>query len=72
HPLQQSFHEHYAAQCGFCTPGMLISSKALLDKNPEPSEEEIVEAISGHICRCGTYHEVIEAVQAVAKGDRKE
>ena len=72
HPLQQSFHEHYAAQCGFCTPGMLISSKALLDKNPDPSEEEIVEAISGHICRCGTYHEVIEAVQAVAKGDRKE
>ena len=72
HPLQQSFHEHYAAQCGFCTPGMLISSKALLDKNPEPSKEEIVEAISGHICRCGTYHEVIEAVQAVAKGDRKE
>ena len=72
HPLQQSFHEHYAAQCGFCTPGMLVSSKALLDKNPEPSKEEIVEAISGHICRCGTYHEVIEAVQAVAKGDRKE
>lgn len=72
HPLQQSFHEHYAAQCGFCTPGMLISSKALLDKNPEPSRDEIVEAISGHICRCGTYHEVIEAVQAVAKRDRKE
>ena len=72
HPLQQSFHEHYAAQCGFCTPGMLISSKALLDKNPKPSEEEIVEAISGHVCRCGTYHEVIEAVQAVAKGGRKE
>ncbi len=72
HPLQQSFHEHYAAQCGFCTPGMLVSSKALLDKNPEPSKEEIVEAISGHICRCGTYHEVIEAIQAVAKGDRKE
>jgi carbon-monoxide dehydrogenase small subunit len=72
HPLQESFHEHYAAQCGFCTPGMLISSKALLDKNPEPSKEDIVDAISGHICRCGTYHEVIEAVQAVAKGDRKE
>lgn len=72
HPLQQSFHEHYAAQCGFCTPGMLVSSKALLDKNPDPSREEIVEAISGHVCRCGTYHEVIEAVQAAAKGDRKE
>ena len=72
HPLQQSFHEHYAAQCGFCTPGMLISSKALLDKNPAPSREQIVEAISGHVCRCGTYHEVVKAVQAAAKGDRKE
>ncbi|UCG12897.1 MAG: (2Fe-2S)-binding protein, partial [Deltaproteobacteria bacterium] len=58
HPLQQSFHESYAAQCGFCTPGMLVSSKALLEKNPKPTRDEIVEAISGNICRCGTYHEV--------------
>jgi carbon-monoxide dehydrogenase small subunit len=72
HPLQESFHEHYAAQCGFCTPGMLLSSKALLDNNSEPSREDVIEAISGHICRCGTYHEVIDAVQAVAKDDRKE
>ncbi|UCG12845.1 MAG: (2Fe-2S)-binding protein [Deltaproteobacteria bacterium] len=72
HPLQQSFHESYAAQCGFCTPGMLVSSKALLDKNPEPTRDEIVEAISGNICRCGTYHEVIEAIQVFASGERKE
>ena len=71
-PLQQSFHEHYAAQCGFCTPGMLVASKALLDTNANPTREEIVEAISGNICRCGTYHEVIEAVQAFAGGERKE
>lgn len=72
HPLQQSFHEHYAAQCGFCTPGMLVSAKALLDTNPKPTRDEIVEAISGNICRCGTYHEVIEAIQAFAGGERKE
>lgn len=72
HPLQQSFHEHYAAQCGFCTPGMLVASKALVDTNPNPTRDEIVEAISGNICRCGTYHEVIEAIQAFAGGERKE
>ena len=62
HPLQQSFHEHYAAQCGFCTPGMLMSAKALLDKNPKPTREEIVEAISGNLCRCGAYEEIVEAI----------
>jgi carbon-monoxide dehydrogenase small subunit len=72
HPLQQSFHEHYASQCGFCTPSMLVSSKALLDNNPHPTRDEIIEAISGNMCRCGTYHEVIEAIQAFAGGDRKE
>jgi len=72
HPLQQSFHEHYAAQCGFCTPGMLMSAKALLDKNPQPTREEIVEAISGNLCRCGAYQEIVEAVAAVASGRRKE
>lgn len=72
HPLQHSFHESYAAQCGFCTPGMLVSSKALLDKNPRPTRDEIVAAISGNICRCGTYHEVIEAIESFASGDRKE
>lgn len=72
HPLQQSFHEHYAAQCGFCTPGMILSAKALLDKKPHPTREEIVEAISGNLCRCGTYQEVVEAIQAVARGEYSE
>ena len=72
HPLQHSFHEHGAAQCGFCTPGMLISAKALLDNNPKPTRDEIVEAISGNLCRCGAYLEIIEAIQAVAAGVEKE
>ncbi len=72
HPLQQAFYEHGAAQCGFCTSGMLISAKALLDKTPEPSRGEIVEAISGHLCRCGAYYEIIEAIQSVAHNDKKE
>jgi len=72
HPLQQSFHEHYAAQCGFCTPGMLMSAKALLDKNPKPTRQEIVEAISGTLCRCGAYQEIVEAIEAVAHGQGKE
>jgi carbon-monoxide dehydrogenase small subunit len=72
HPLQEAFHEHYAAQCGFCTPGMVMSAKALLDKKPKPSREEIVEAVSGNLCRCGCYNEIVEAVEAVAHGRRKE
>ena len=71
HPLQESFHDHYAAQCGFCTPGMLMSAKGLLDKKAKPSREEIVEAISGNLCRCGCYNEIVEAVEAVAQGPRK-
>jgi carbon-monoxide dehydrogenase small subunit len=72
HPLQEAFHEHYAAQCGFCTPGMVMSAKALLDKKSKPSREEIVEALSGNLCRCGCYNEIVEAVEAVAHGRRKE
>ena len=72
HPLQNAFHEHGATQCGFCTPGMLMSSISLLEKDPKPSREKIVESISGNLCRCGTYLEVIEAVQAVADGEGKE
>ena len=71
HSLQQSFHEHYAAQCGFCTPGMLMSAKALLDKKPKPTREEIVEAISGNLCRCGCYQEIVEAVEAVAQAKER-
>jgi len=69
HPLQKAFHEHGAFQCGFCTPGMLMSAKALLDSNPNPSRDEIRIYMSGNLCRCGSYEEVIEAIQAVAAGE---
>jgi aerobic carbon-monoxide dehydrogenase small subunit len=72
HALQAAFHEHYAAQCGFCTPGMVMSAKALLDKKPKPTREEIVEAVSGNLCRCGCYNEIVEAIEAVAHGGGKE
>ena len=65
HPLQKSFIDHGAIQCGFCTPGILMSSKALLDKNSNPTREKIKEAISGHLCRCTGYHQIIEAIEAL-------
>jgi carbon-monoxide dehydrogenase small subunit len=65
-PIQQSFLDHFAVQCGFCTPGMVLSVKALLDSNPQPSDDEIRYAISGNLCRCTGYKKVVEAVQAVA------
>jgi carbon-monoxide dehydrogenase small subunit len=67
HPLQQSFIDHGAVQCGFCTPGILMSSKALLEKNPNPSREEVKEAISGHLCRCTGYIQIIEAIEAIGE-----
>ena len=63
HPLQKSFIDHGAVQCGFCTSGILMSSKSLLDKNPHPNREEVKEAISGHLCRCTGYHQIIEAIK---------
>ena len=66
HPIQEKFSECGAVQCGFCTPGMIISAKALLDRNPSPSEEEIKEAIGGNICRCTGYAKIIEAIAAAA------
>ncbi len=66
HPIQQSFIEHDAYQCGFCTSGMIMSSKALLDKKPKPSELEIKEAIAGNFCRCGSQLHVVQAVKAVS------
>ena len=72
HPLQKAFHEHGAFQCGFCTPGMLMSAKALLDKNPNPSRKEIRAFMAGNLCRCGSYDEIVEAIQAVANGEYKE
>jgi aerobic carbon-monoxide dehydrogenase small subunit len=62
HPLQQAFMDSFAAQCGYCTPGMLMSAKALLDKNPSPSRQDVVEAIAGNICRCTGYEPIITAV----------
>ncbi len=69
HPIQRAFHDHYAAQCGFCAPGMIMSAKALLDHNPQPNRQEIVAALAGNLCRCGTYHEAVEAVEAVVRGE---
>jgi carbon-monoxide dehydrogenase small subunit len=64
HPLQQAFMEGFAAQCGFCTPGMILAAKALLDRNPDPSRGDVIDAISGNICRCTGYEPIIEAVLA--------
>jgi len=66
HPLQRVFMENFGAQCGYCTPGMLMAAKALLVKNPNPSREEVVEAISGNICRCTGYEPIIDAILATA------
>jgi carbon-monoxide dehydrogenase small subunit len=68
HPLQDAFMEHFAAQCGYCTPGMLVSAKALLDRNPAPTREDVVEAISGNLCRCTGYEPIIAAILSVAQG----
>jgi aerobic-type carbon monoxide dehydrogenase small subunit (CoxS/CutS family) len=65
--LQQSFKDHHALQCGYCTPGMLMSATALLRANPSPSEDEIKKGIQGNICRCTGYWNIVEAVKAVAK-----
>ena len=65
-PLQQSFSDHHALQCGYCTPGMLMSATALLRENPHPSEDEIRKALQGNICRCTGYWNIIEAVKAVS------
>jgi aerobic-type carbon monoxide dehydrogenase small subunit (CoxS/CutS family) len=67
HPLQRAFHECGGSQCGFCTPGFIMTAKALLDREPEPSRERIAEAISGNLCRCTGYIKIIEAVDRAAK-----
>jgi carbon-monoxide dehydrogenase small subunit len=66
-PLQQAFSEHHALQCGYCTPGMLMSAKALLEQNPRPSEDEIRKAIQGNICRCTGYVNIVEAILAASR-----
>ena len=70
HPLQRAFMEHFAAQCGYCTPGMLMAAKALLDSNPSPTRADVVNAIAGNICRCTGYEPIINAVLAAASGGR--
>ena len=67
HPVQQAYLDHGAVQCGFCIPGMIMSSTALLEKNPEPTEEEIQYALDGNICRCAGYPKIFEAVRAAGK-----
>jgi carbon-monoxide dehydrogenase small subunit len=66
HPIQDAFVTHGAVQCGFCTPGIIMGAKAFLSENPDPSDEEIKKALSGHLCRCTGYVQVIEAVKAAA------
>jgi carbon-monoxide dehydrogenase small subunit len=66
HPVQEAFVKHTAIQCGYCTPGMVLSAKALLDENPEPTTEEVRRAISGNLCRCTGYQQIVDAVMAAA------
>jgi carbon-monoxide dehydrogenase small subunit len=66
HPIQKAFIEYGAIQCGFCTPGMVLSAKALLDENPKPTEEEIRNGIAGNLCRCTGYLQIVQAIKAVS------
>ena len=71
HPLQKSFIEHHSFQCGFCTPGIIMTAKALLDRNPEPTEEEITNGIAGNICRCTGYDNIVDGILNAATGINK-
>jgi carbon-monoxide dehydrogenase small subunit len=75
HPLQRAFVQEGAIQCGFCTPGMILSAKALLDRNPDPSEDEIRQALAGNLCRCTGYQKIVQAVKVavrkLAEGGRR-
>ena len=72
HPLQEGFHEEHGLQCGFCTPGMIMRAAELLEKNPDPSEEEIRWGISGNLCRCTGYVNIVKAIQYAAEKMQKE
>jgi aerobic-type carbon monoxide dehydrogenase small subunit (CoxS/CutS family) len=67
HPIQTAFMRHNALQCGFCTPGMILGAHSLLVKNPQPTGKEVVEAMEGYLCRCGSYNRIIEAIQTAAQ-----
>ena len=71
HPIQQSFIERHAVQCGFCTPGILMSTRALLEENPQPARDEIVKAISGNLCRCTGYQSIIAGIEEAAQKCRR-
>ena len=71
HPLQQAFIDHFSLQCGFCTPGFLMTAKAFLDENPHPTREEIIVAISGNVCRCTGYHQIVDAIESLS-GEKRE
>jgi carbon-monoxide dehydrogenase small subunit len=72
HPLQEAFWEEGAVQCGYCTPGMLLSAKALLDENPDPTPEDIRRGISGNLCRCSGYIKIVRAIQVASEKIRKK
>ena len=72
HPIQEAFVQEHGFQCGYCTPGFVLSTKALLDANPDPGPHEIAAALSGHICRCGSYPNILRAVQRAAEALRQE
>ncbi|GHS95893.1 (2Fe-2S)-binding protein [Synergistales bacterium] len=69
HPIQKAFHEYGAPQCGYCTPGMVNAAVAFVNHNPSPTEEEVKDALSGNLCRCGGYKKYVEAVMAAVKGE---
>jgi len=71
HPLQQAFHEHFGLQCGFCTPGILISALFLLEQNPDPTETEIRAELAGHLCRCTGYAPIVDSILAAAAALRR-
>ncbi|MGE0027562.1 MAG: (2Fe-2S)-binding protein [Thermoleophilia bacterium] len=70
HPVQQAFHEEHGLQCGFCTPAMMLVGSALLERNPDPTEEEVRWAISGNLCRCTGYQNIVKAIQAAGAASR--
>jgi carbon-monoxide dehydrogenase small subunit len=67
HPIQAAFKEEHGLQCGFCTPGMMLTAKALLDRNPDPTDDEVRWAISGNLCRCTGYMNIVKAIQAAGR-----
>jgi aerobic carbon-monoxide dehydrogenase small subunit len=72
HPIQQAFVDHHGAQCGFCIPGMIMSSKELLDRHPDPTEEEVKQRLAGNLCRCGNYSLILKSVMVAAEAIRRK